>query len=284
MDTPPSVGNPGSIASINNSSAEKSLVFTPRKSLVGSIREFSGRSSNGSQNRKLSGSGFSRGNDEIKRSYSTFGSNKSVSMIQHRRLTGPQPRERAEQQQPDNNVNPTETRKSILQVTPEGILVNTKSNASMLNNQQSVVDQFQSSRHESVSYSRPVSITSLKNIQKQHESTKGSESRIFSQNTSQQPSNSGHEYEYMIRSSRHDSSNFIHKIASSEIVYQAQSVQPKMIGRFLLGGKIGKGAFAKVKEGVCSETLERVAVKIISRKRIKKVPNGVENVLRYITF
>jgi len=42
------------------------------------------------------------------------------------------------------------------------------------------------------------------------------------------------------------------------------------------------GSFGKVKEGICSETLQRVAIKIINKKRLRRIPNGIENVLRYV--
>ncbi|KAJ3272019.1 Serine/threonine-protein kinase stk11 [Borealophlyctis nickersoniae] len=89
-------------------------------------------------------------------------------------------------------------------------------------------------------------------------------------------------YEYLMLCQRHSSSNFIHKIDSSEVVWKATSATVKMIGPYLLGEQIGKGSFGKVKEGLCSETLQRVAVKIINKKRLRKVQNGVEGVIREI--
>ncbi|KAJ1554756.1 Serine/threonine-protein kinase stk11, partial [Cladochytrium tenue] len=90
-------------------------------------------------------------------------------------------------------------------------------------------------------------------------------------------------YEYLQLAQRHASSNFIHRIASADLAYaDAAPVKIKSVGPYLLGAKIGKGAFAKVKEGVCIETLQRVAVKIINKRRLRRVPNGVENTLREI--
>ncbi|KAJ3152062.1 Serine/threonine-protein kinase stk11 [Irineochytrium annulatum] len=89
-------------------------------------------------------------------------------------------------------------------------------------------------------------------------------------------------YEYLLLCQRHASSNFIQKIDSSEVVYTTPETIVKMIGPYLLGDQIGKGAFGKVKEGICSETLQRVAVKIINKKRLRKTQHGVENVLREI--
>ncbi|TPX33261.1 hypothetical protein SmJEL517_g03880 [Synchytrium microbalum] len=89
-------------------------------------------------------------------------------------------------------------------------------------------------------------------------------------------------YEYLMLCQRHASSNFITKIGSSEVVYEEEGIVPKMVGPYLLGDQIGKGSFGKVKEGLCSETLQRVAVKIINKKRLRKVQNGVENVIRQV--
>ena len=81
--------------------------------------------------------------------------------------------------------------------------------------------------------------------------------------------------EYLLLQQRHDSINFIHKIESNDIVYQPQSLKIKYLGLHLLGEKIGKGAFGKVKEGICTESLQRIAVKVISKKRVKKMVDGV---------
>ncbi|KAJ3411150.1 Serine/threonine-protein kinase stk11 [Chytridiales sp. JEL 0842] len=89
-------------------------------------------------------------------------------------------------------------------------------------------------------------------------------------------------YEYLLISQRHASSNFITKLDSADIVYPTESAPVKVIGPYVLGDKIGKGSFGKVKEGICSETLQRVAIKIINKKRLRKIQNGVENVLREI--
>ncbi|KAI8840623.1 hypothetical protein BJ741DRAFT_646816 [Chytriomyces cf. hyalinus JEL632] len=56
----------------------------------------------------------------------------------------------------------------------------------------------------------------------------------------------------------------------------------KIIGPYILGDQIGKGAYGKVNEGLCSQTLQRVAIKIINKKRLRKIPNGVENALSEI--
>lgn len=56
--------------------------------------------------------------------------------------------------------------------------------------------------------------------------------------------------------------------------------RPKYIGRYLMGELIGEGSYSKVKETIDSETLERRAIKIMERKRLRKIPNGEDNVRR----
>ncbi|RKO89770.1 hypothetical protein BDK51DRAFT_28123, partial [Blyttiomyces helicus] len=87
-------------------------------------------------------------------------------------------------------------------------------------------------------------------------------------------------YEYLINSQRHASSNFITRLDSTEVVWQADETRARFIGPYLKGDQIGKGSFGKVKEGICSETLQRVALKIIAKKRIRKVHDGMNSVLR----
>lgn len=63
------------------------------------------------------------------------------------------------------------------------------------------------------------------------------------------------------------------------LVYQKDD-RPKFVGRYLIGDLIGEGSYSKVKEVIDSETLERRAVKIMKRQRLRKIPNGEENVKR----
>ncbi|GMT10622.1 hypothetical protein PFISCL1PPCAC_1919 [Pristionchus fissidentatus] len=55
---------------------------------------------------------------------------------------------------------------------------------------------------------------------------------------------------------------------------------PKIIHGYLFGGLIGEGSYAKVKEVVEEHSLVRRAVKIIKDARLRKIPNGKENVER----
>ncbi|KAJ3337101.1 Serine/threonine-protein kinase stk11 [Gonapodya sp. JEL0774] len=89
-------------------------------------------------------------------------------------------------------------------------------------------------------------------------------------------------YEYLLQNQRVASSQFIQKMDSNDIIWRNEETVVKMIGPYILGDKIGKGSFGKVKEGICTETLQRVAVKIINKKRLRKVANGVENTIREI--
>lgn len=66
---------------------------------------------------------------------------------------------------------------------------------------------------------------------------------------------------------------------SDLLIYQ-KDLRPKYIGRYLIGDLIGEGSYSKVKETIDSETLERRAMKIMKRQRLKKIPNGEENVKR----
>ncbi|KAJ3070937.1 Serine/threonine-protein kinase STK11 [Podochytrium sp. JEL0797] len=91
-------------------------------------------------------------------------------------------------------------------------------------------------------------------------------------------------YDYVMLSQRHASSNFITKIGSGEIDYGTPETVIKIIGPYVMGDQIGKGAYGKVKEGLCAETLQRVAIKIINKKRLRKIPNGVENALSEIAL
>ncbi|KAJ3354303.1 Serine/threonine-protein kinase stk11 [Allomyces javanicus] len=78
------------------------------------------------------------------------------------------------------------------------------------------------------------------------------------------------------------SANFIMRMESKDVVWDTGAPQAKFVGPFLLGSVIGKGAYGKVKDGLCSETLQPVAIKIVAHKRLRKITNGVESVTREI--
>lgn len=54
--------------------------------------------------------------------------------------------------------------------------------------------------------------------------------------------------------------------------------QYKIIHDWLFGSVLGEGSYAKVKEVLHTQTLERAAVKIIKKRRLRKIPNGEANV------
>ncbi|CAI4231623.1 unnamed protein product [Auanema sp. JU1783] len=58
--------------------------------------------------------------------------------------------------------------------------------------------------------------------------------------------------------------------------------KPKICNGYLFGDVIGEGSYAKVKEVVEEFSLVRRAVKIVKTNRLRKIPNGQENVEREI--
>eukprot|EP00186_Timspurckia_oligopyrenoides_P003070 CAMPEP_0182441804 /NCGR_PEP_ID=MMETSP1172-20130603/804_1 /TAXON_ID=708627 /ORGANISM="Timspurckia oligopyrenoides, Strain CCMP3278" /LENGTH=359 /DNA_ID=CAMNT_0024636353 /DNA_START=46 /DNA_END=1125 /DNA_ORIENTATION=- len=63
-----------------------------------------------------------------------------------------------------------------------------------------------------------------------------------------------------------------------------KSVKPKVVGHYLLGVKLGEGAHAKVKEGMDEQTLRIVAVKIVDKRFLAKMPGGLDNIQREIAI
>eukprot|EP00188_Purpureofilum_apyrenoidigerum_P001305 Plantae.Rhodophyta-Purpureofilum_apyrenoidigerum.ctg17027.p1 GENE.Plantae.Rhodophyta-Purpureofilum_apyrenoidigerum.ctg17027~~Plantae.Rhodophyta-Purpureofilum_apyrenoidigerum.ctg17027.p1 ORF type:complete len:429 (+),score=109.90 Plantae.Rhodophyta-Purpureofilum_apyrenoidigerum.ctg17027:91-1377(+) len=60
--------------------------------------------------------------------------------------------------------------------------------------------------------------------------------------------------------------------------------KPKYVRNYLLGALLGEGAYAKVKEGLDVNSLRIVAVKIIDKKHVAKIKDGMENVKREIAI
>ncbi|CRK90444.1 CLUMA_CG004145, isoform A [Clunio marinus] len=73
------------------------------------------------------------------------------------------------------------------------------------------------------------------------------------------------------------------KIPSEEIIYQKKE-KIKMIGKFVMGDKLGEGSYGKVKEVLDTETLSRRAVKILAKRKLRRIPNGEVNVRNEILF
>lgn len=73
---------------------------------------------------------------------------------------------------------------------------------------------------------------------------------------------------------------FFHRVDSDQIIYQAKKKRCKMIGKYVMGDLLGEGSYGKVKEMLDSEILCRRAVKILKKKKLRRIPNGEQNVQR----
>ncbi|EAL67589.1 hypothetical protein DDB_G0279629 [Dictyostelium discoideum AX4] len=82
-------------------------------------------------------------------------------------------------------------------------------------------------------------------------------------------------------------SNFIIHLNENEdngISYRSRKSTPKLVKHYILGEVLGEGAYGKVKDGMDSFTQKRVAVKILKRARLKKIPGGEASVLKEINI
>lgn len=85
-----------------------------------------------------------------------------------------------------------------------------------------------------------------------------------------------------------------HRVDSAEITFQKKRLKPKFIPskyasgqdeeRYLLGDVLGEGCYSKVKEVMDMRSLRRMAVKIMTRKRLRKIANGEENCQREMSL
>lgn len=71
-----------------------------------------------------------------------------------------------------------------------------------------------------------------------------------------------------------------HRVDSNQIIYEAKKKKFKMIGKYVMGDLLGEGSYGKVKEMLDSETLCRRAVKILKKRKLRRIPNGEQNVQR----
>lgn len=74
--------------------------------------------------------------------------------------------------------------------------------------------------------------------------------------------------------------NFFHRVSSDQIIYQTKKRRLKMVGKYVMGELLGEGSYGKVKEMLDSESLCRRAVKILKQRKLRRIPNGVQNVER----
>lgn len=86
-----------------------------------------------------------------------------------------------------------------------------------------------------------------------------------------------------INDEENDDNDFVfHRVNSDQIIYQTKKKKCKMIGKYVMGDMLGEGSYAKVKEMLDTETLCRRAVKILKKRKLRRIPNGEENVRREI--
>ncbi|PWA25335.1 hypothetical protein CCH79_00005208, partial [Gambusia affinis] len=88
--------------------------------------------------------------------------------------------------------------------------------------------------------------------------------------------------EYLNENELMEMDTFIHRIDSTEVIYQPRRKRAKLIGKYLMGDLLGEGSYGKVKEMLDSETLCRRAVKILKKKKLRRIPNGEANVKKEI--
>ncbi|KAJ1531685.1 hypothetical protein ONE63_000354 [Megalurothrips usitatus] len=81
-----------------------------------------------------------------------------------------------------------------------------------------------------------------------------------------------------------DVTTFFHRVDSDQIIYEAKKKRCKMIGKYVMGDLLGEGSYGKVKEVLDSETLCRRAVKILKKRKLRRIPNGEQNVQREIVL
>lgn len=79
-----------------------------------------------------------------------------------------------------------------------------------------------------------------------------------------------------------DPNIFFHRVDSDQIIYQPRRKRAKLIGKYLMGDALGEGSYGKVKEMLDTENLRRCAVKIMKRRKLRRIPNGEQNVQREI--
>lgn len=73
------------------------------------------------------------------------------------------------------------------------------------------------------------------------------------------------------------------RINDDEVIYE-ENPQASFIGeKYLKGELLGEGSYSKVKEVLDVYTLCRRAVKIVKWRKIRKIPNGISNVIRYVS-
>lgn len=75
---------------------------------------------------------------------------------------------------------------------------------------------------------------------------------------------------------------FFHRVDSDQIIYEEKRKKCKFIGKYVMGDVLGEGSYGKVKEVLDSQTLCRRAVKILKKRKLRRIPNGEQNVQRCV--
>ena len=81
-------------------------------------------------------------------------------------------------------------------------------------------------------------------------------------------------------SSPYASGSVFHRLNPGDIKYRDEKA--KVLRTYIVGKMLGEGSYAKVKEGIDSKTKKMVAIKILSKKTLRRVPGGEASVSREI--
>lgn len=79
-----------------------------------------------------------------------------------------------------------------------------------------------------------------------------------------------------------DENVWFHRVNSNQIIYETKKKRYKKVGKYVMGDLLGEGSYGKVKDMLDSETLCRRAVKILKKKKLRRIPNGEQNVQRFV--
>ncbi|KAJ8972751.1 hypothetical protein NQ317_013805 [Molorchus minor] len=113
---------------------------------------------------------------------------------------------------------------------------------------------------------------------------------IFNAEDELKPINSQENAEYWLNDGLSDDfddldlniNNFFHRVDSDQVIYQSKKRKLKLVGKYVMGDLLGEGSYGKVKEMLDSDTLCRRAVKILKQRKLRRIPNGEQNVQREI--
>lgn len=130
--------------------------------------------------------------------------------------------------------------------------------------------------------------TNMKNLSKSYDSDQLEDfeneielnSRVFSVEMDEIEPNSASNQGEWLNDIDFDEGFVFHRVDSDQIIYESKKKKFKMIGKYVMGDLLGEGSYGKVKEMLDSETLCRRAVKILKKRKLRRIPNGEQNVQR----